>query len=108
MVRQKHTEDEMNMMMQDEWQKIMTTLDEKGVQITKKNVTIKKNEKNWVLNARLQLEESAVRLVPTSTEPVMSEEADSEADSQNGGSPDGAQQENPSGGENAAQGEIVD
>lgn len=108
MVRQKHTEDEMNMMMQDEWQKIMTTLDEKGVQITKKNVTIKKNEKNWVLNARLQLEESAVRLVPTSTEPAMSEEADSEADSQHGGSPDGAQQENPSGGENAAQGEIVD
>ncbi len=108
MVRQKHTEDEMNMMMQDEWQKIMTTLDEKGVQITKKNVTIKKNEKNWVLNARLQLEESAVRLVPTSTEPAMSEEADSEADSQHGGSPDGAQQEKPSGGENAAQGEIVD
>ena len=74
MVRQKHTVDEMNVMMQEEWQKIMSTLDEKGVQITQKNVTIKKNDKNWVLNARMQLEEAAVELVPTSTEPVGGEE----------------------------------
>lgn len=78
MVRQKHTEEEMNSMMQEEWQKIMETLDEKGVQIIKKNVTIKKNEKNWVLNAQMQLEESAVKLVPTSTEPIAEEDMQTE------------------------------
>ncbi len=69
-VRRKHTADEMNAIMQEEWNKIISTLEEKGVQITEKNVTIKKNETNWVLNARMQLEESAVRLVPTRTEQV--------------------------------------
>ena len=34
------------------------------------DVTIKKNDKNWVLNARMQLEESAVKLVSTRTEPI--------------------------------------
>ena len=52
----------------------METLNEKGVQIIKKNVTIKKNDKNWVLNANMQLEESAAELVPTSTEPIGVEE----------------------------------
>ncbi|MDE6737886.1 MAG: sporulation protein YqfD [Lachnospiraceae bacterium] len=74
MIRQKHTEDEMNSMMQEEWHKIMETLNEKGVQIITKNVTIKKNDKNWVLNANMQLEESAAELVPTSTEPIGVEE----------------------------------
>lgn len=74
MIRQKHTEEEMNAMMQEEWHKIMETLDEKGVQIIKKNVTIKKNDKNWVLNVNMQLEESAVKLMPTSTEPVETKE----------------------------------
>lgn len=74
MIRQKHTEEEMNAMMQEEWHKIISTLDEKGVQITRKNVTIKKNDKKWVLNAQMQLEESAVELVPTSTEPIVEEE----------------------------------
>lgn len=81
MIRQKHTEDEMNAMMQEEWSKIISTLEEKGVQITEKNVTIKKNEKNWVLNARMQLEESAVKLVPTKTVQAVEEEnADDEED----------------------------
>ena len=73
MVRQKHTEEEMNAIMQEEWYKIISTLEEKGVQITKKNVTIKKNGTNWVLSAYMQLEESAVKLVPTKTEPIVSE-----------------------------------
>ena len=73
-IRQKHPEDEMKAIMQEEWNKIFLSLEEKGVQITKKNVTIKKNEKNWVLNAQMQLDESAVELVPTRTEPVADEE----------------------------------
>ncbi len=73
-VKQKHTEEEMNALMQEEWYKIITTLEEKGVQITEKNVTIKKNDNNWVLNARMQLEEAAIRPVPTETEPALSDE----------------------------------
>ena len=60
----------MKQIMQEECCKIKSTLEEKGVQITEKNVTIKKNDKNWVLNARMQLEESAVKLVSTRTEPI--------------------------------------
>ncbi len=74
MVRQKYTEEEMNAAMQEEWNKIILTLEEKGVQITEKNVTIKKNDDNWVLNAHMQLEEAAVQSVPTETEPVVADE----------------------------------
>ena len=75
MVRQKHTEEEMNAIMQEEWDKIISTLEEKGVQIIEKNVTIKKNDTNWVLNARMLLEESAVLLVPTKTEPIAEDQS---------------------------------
>lgn len=75
---QKHTEEEMKTLMQEEWDKIITTLDEKGVQIAEKNVTIKKNDKKWVLTAHMQLEEAAVKLVPTSIEPVPEEETQEE------------------------------
>ena len=74
MVRQKYKEEEMNAAMQEEWNKIISTLEEKGVQITEKNVTIKKNDDNWVLNAHMQLEEAAVQSVPTETEPVVADE----------------------------------
>ena len=74
MVRQKHTEEEMNMIMQEEWRKIISTLEEKGVQIIEKNVTIRKNGTNWVLNAHMQLEESAISLVSTKTEPIVEEQ----------------------------------
>ena len=73
-VQKKHTEEEMNAIMQEEWSKIISTLEEKGVQITQKDVTIKKNETNWELNARMQLEESAFTLVPTQTEPIRTEQ----------------------------------
>ncbi len=66
-----HTDEEMKQLLQEQWSKIIATLGEKGVQIVEKNVTIKKNDKKWVLNAQMQLEESAVRLVPTATEPVI-------------------------------------
>lgn len=65
-----HTAEEMKTLLQEQWRKIIATLNEKGVQITEKNVTIKKNDKKWVLYAHMQLEESAVKLVPTVTEPV--------------------------------------
>lgn len=67
-----HTDEEMNSLLQEQWHKIISNLDEKGVQIAEKNVTIKKNDKKWVLNAHMQLEESAVKLVPTAVRPVAS------------------------------------
>lgn len=71
-----HTDEEMKALLQERWRKNISTLSEKGVQIVEKNVTIKKNDKKWVLYARMQLEESAVKLVPTATEPVASPEAE--------------------------------
>ena len=73
-----HTEEEMKTLLQGRWRKIIATLNEKGVQIAEKNVTIKKNDKKWVLYAHMQLEESAVKPVPTVTEPV--EESEKEED----------------------------
>ena len=80
-VSKTHTEEEMKMLLQERFRKIISTLNEKGVQITEKNVTIKKNDEKWVLHAHMQLEESAVKLAPTTvTEPV--EDSDQEEDSQ--------------------------
>ena len=76
--QQKHSEEEMKTLMQEEWDKIISTLEEKGGQIAEKNVTIKKNDKKWVLTAHMQLEESAVKLVPTSIEPVVQETPEEE------------------------------
>ncbi len=76
--QQKHSEEEMKTLMQEEWDKIISTLEEKGVQIAEKNVTIEKNDKKWVLTAHMQLEESAVKLVPTSIEPVVQETPEEE------------------------------
>lgn len=78
-VAKKHTDEEMKTLLQEEWRKNISTLLEKGVQITEKNVTIKKNDEKWVLYANMQLEESAVKLLPTATEPV--EEPDEETQS---------------------------
>lgn len=69
MVSKTHTEEEMGKLLRERWRKIITTLNEKGVQITEKNVTIKKNDKKWVLYAQMQLEEAAVKQMPTAVEP---------------------------------------
>lgn len=75
-----HTDEEMKTLLQERFRKIISTLNEKGVQIAEKNVTIKKNNKKWVLHAHMQLEESAVKLTPTITPPV--EEPEKEEDTQ--------------------------
>lgn len=59
------TEEEMKALLQARFGKMMQTLEEKGVQIAKKNVTIKKNEEKWTLQVWLWLEEAAVKRVPT-------------------------------------------
>ncbi len=70
-----HTEEEMQQIMEEEWNKI---LHEKGVQITEKNVTINKNREFWVLNARMQLMEEAIQTVPNTTEQVPVTESEEE------------------------------
>lgn len=71
----KHTDAEMKVLLQARWDKIIETLKEKGVQIAKKNVTIKKNDEKWVLTAKLQLEEAAVKQRPSRTEQIPQEDA---------------------------------
>ncbi|MBO5207888.1 MAG: sporulation protein YqfD [Lachnospiraceae bacterium] len=82
-VEKQHTEEEMQQIMEEEWNKILETLEEKGVQITEKNVTIKRNREKWILNARMQLEEAAVKKVANTTQQIPvteSEEATIESD----------------------------
>lgn len=74
-----HTEEEMTQIMEEEWNKIMQTLEEKGVQISEKTVTIKKSGKSWTLNARLQLIEQAVKKVKNTTEQIPVAESVQEA-----------------------------
>lgn len=68
--QKKHTDEEMEELLQERFRKIISTLEEKGVQIAKKDVTIKKNDEKWVMHAHMQLEESALKTVPTDVEPV--------------------------------------
>ncbi len=73
-----HTDEEMNQIMEEEWNKILKTLEEKGVQIIEKNVTINKNEKVWVLNVSMQLMEEAIMKVPNRTEQIPVTESEEE------------------------------
>ena len=70
MIEKTHTEEEMTQIMEEEWDKILQTLEEKGVQISEKNVTIKKNGQSWTLNARMQLVEQAVKKVKNTTQQI--------------------------------------
>ena len=69
-VQKRYGEDEMMEIMQEEWRKIIVSLEEKGVQIIQKNVKIKKNEENWILYAQMKLEESAVKETPCAVEQI--------------------------------------
>ena len=60
----------MQQIIEEEWNKILQTLDEKSVQIIEKNVTINKNREFWVLNAHMQLMEEAIQTVPNTTEQI--------------------------------------
>ncbi|MCM1088251.1 MAG: sporulation protein YqfD [Muribaculaceae bacterium] len=74
-----HTEEEMQQLMDEECDKILQTLDEKGVQITRKNVTINKNEDKWILNIRMLLVEEAVQKAANTTEQIPVTESEKEA-----------------------------
>lgn len=70
LVQKMHTEEEMVQIMEEEWDKILHTLEEKGVQITQKNVTINKGRDKWVLHAKMQLVEEAVTKTKTTVEQI--------------------------------------
>lgn len=65
--------------LQKQWIKIIEGFDQKGVQIIEKNVTIKKNEKKWVLSAELLLEEPAFRREKSDTTQIRQEPETEEA-----------------------------
>ncbi len=69
-VQKRYKDDEMMKIMQEEWRKIIVSLEEKGVQIIQKNVKIEKNEENWILYAQMKLEESAVKETPCAVEQI--------------------------------------
>lgn len=79
-LEREHTEEEMQEIMDGEWEKILETLEEKGVQITGKNVTIKKNGDNWVMQASMTLMEEAVKKVVNTTEQIPASENPNEND----------------------------
>lgn len=80
LVTKNHTNEEMQQIMDGELSKILQTLEEKGVEITQKNVTIKKNEDTWALNVKMQLAEEAVKKVNNSTEQIPVTESEEAAD----------------------------
>lgn len=80
LVEKKHTEDEMQQIMEEEWSKILQTLEEKGVEITEKNGTIRKNEDKWVLNVRMSLVEEAVKKVSSTTQQIPITESEEETE----------------------------
>lgn len=80
LVEKKHTEDEMQQIMEEEWSKILQTLEEKGVEITEKNGTIRKNEDKWVLNVRMNLVEAAVKKVSSTTQQIPITESEEETE----------------------------
>ncbi len=78
-----HTEEEMQDIMDNEWNKILQTLEEKGVEITQKNVTIKKNEDKWILNVKMTLVESAVKKADSATMQIPITESEEAAEISN-------------------------
>lgn len=83
LVEKNHTEEEMQEIMDGEWNKILQTLEEKGVEITGKNVTIKKNKDKWILNAGMQLVEESVKKVNNTIEQIPVTESEEAAEISN-------------------------
>ena len=70
LTRKIHTEEEMQAIMDAEWNKILQILEEKGVEIAEKNVTISKNTDKWTLHVRMQLVEEAVTKTDNLTQQI--------------------------------------
>lgn len=73
-----HTAEEMQAIMDAEWNKIIQLLEEKGVEIAKKNVTISKNTDKWILHVRMQLVEEAVIKTDNQTQQIPVTESEEE------------------------------
>ncbi|MCM1426805.1 MAG: sporulation protein YqfD [Eubacterium sp.] len=75
-VKKTHTEEEMQSIMEEEWNKISQVLEEKGVEIAQKNVTISKNTDKWILHASMQLVEEAVTKSDNQTQQIPAAESE--------------------------------
>lgn len=69
-----YTKDEVKSLFSEKLNKFVTDLDEKGVQIIKKNVTISKKNKKWQMNMDFQIVEKTGKNIPIV--PEISEQAE--------------------------------
>lgn len=69
-----YTKEEIKTQFQEKLMKFIQTLDEKGVQIIEKNVTIKKYKGIWEMQADMTVNEAAVYLQETPVKPVENEQ----------------------------------
>ena len=74
-----YTKDEIKEIFTHKILKIIQTLEEKGVQITGKNVTMKKNEKKWKMEAEFLLIEPAGALQETGIGEIEEQNADEQS-----------------------------
>lgn len=65
---QKYTKDEAKEILNEKYQKFITTLSEKGVQIIRKDVKIETNDSEWVLRGIFQVQEETGVSVPIEEE----------------------------------------
>ena len=59
-----YTKEEVKSIFSEKLIKYMQSLEEKGVQIIQKNVTINKNKKNWQMNMDFQIVEKTGKNIP--------------------------------------------
>lgn len=72
-----YTKEEVKNIFSEKLIKFISDLEEKGVQIMKKNVTIEKKDKKWQMNMELQIVEQTGKNVPVAPVPQAAEEGQS-------------------------------
>lgn len=81
---QKYTKDEAKEILNEKYEKFITTLSEKGVQIIRKDVKIETNDSGWVLRGIFQVHEKTGVSVPIEEEILEEETLEDEVTGENG------------------------
>lgn len=72
--KKQYTEDEVKKIFSENLRKFVASLEEKGVQIIKKNVTINKDSKQWKMNMDFEIVEKTGKSIPIVPEAAVNEE----------------------------------
>ena len=78
-----YSKDEVKKMFSDKLNKLIVELEEKGVQIIRKNVTINKKNKKWAMNMDFQIVEKTGKNIPITPQDIDSEEDAQQANGEN-------------------------